>query len=410
MLLSRPTLWVGIVAVLIAGALLAAVRPAPASGALASRQARSALVISEVLANSGRAPDEAAHEWVELLNRSEAPVALEGWRLEDNNDADPLPAVVVPAGAFVVIAASEQAFAGGPRPPLLATLSDGRIGNGLANSGDRVVLRDPAGEAVDGVSWGEDRSISMLTAPAAGESIARAAPEAAFQLGAPSPGAATPAVEIPQGPPPPLRISEIFSNAGRGSDDAAHEWVELFNPTDDPIALRGWRLSDNAASDVLQAGSVPAQGHAVIAGSAEAVAGFGAATPPIVIADGRIGNGLANGGDVVTLQDPAGRTVDSVDYRAPPLPLPEAGRSIALTGTGWVLNTAPSPGRDEVEPLLANIAVDRASGDDAVPTAIVDEEGSGVPAWALVAIALGTPLAALAAHAAWRRRRTRARG
>jgi hypothetical protein len=51
---------------------------------------------------------------------------------------------MVPPSAFVVIAASEQAFAEEPRPESLLTLPDGRIGNGLANSGDRLLLRNLA--------------------------------------------------------------------------------------------------------------------------------------------------------------------------------------------------------------------------------------------------------------------------
>ena len=48
-------------------------------------------MISEVLANSGRAAEEPTHEWVELFNRSDAAVSTEGWQLEDNNAVDALP-------------------------------------------------------------------------------------------------------------------------------------------------------------------------------------------------------------------------------------------------------------------------------------------------------------------------------
>jgi hypothetical protein len=45
--------------------------------------------------------------------------------------------------------------------------------------------------------------------------------------------------------------------------------------------------------------------------------------------------------------------------------------------------------------------------DAAVPTAVVKTDDSGVPAWALVAIALRVPFAVSGAHAAWQRRRAR---
>ena len=143
-----------------------------------------------------------------------------------------------------------------------------------------------------------------------------------------------------------LRITEIFASTGMGSREAAFEWVEVFNAGAEPIDLTGWTIADNAGVDELP-GSVVAPGaHLTIGGSAEAADGG----VDIVLDDGRIGNGLANRGDIVTLRDPVGRVVDEVDYRAPPIPLPEAGRSIALSGDVWVLNTEPSPGSDGVTP------------------------------------------------------------
>ena len=381
-------------------------------------------MISEVLVDTRHSGEEAAYEWVEIVNRSDGEVSLNGWQLEDNNAADSLPAFTVPAGAFVVIAATVDAFATGPRPSLLLTLSDGRIGNGLANSGDRLVLRNPSGTVIDGVSWGDDQSISTLPAPDAGETLARTTPDAAFRLAVPSPGTATepnpdPVVApspnttaVPSTTPdksPPLRLTEIFSNSGRGTSDTAYEWVELFNPTDRPVELTGWRIRDNTASDVLE-GHLPASGYVVIAGSAEAIANFDGAPAPIVIHDGRIGNGLANEGDRVLLEDPTGRTIDSVDYGSSLLPLPEEGRSIARTGDDWVINTVPSPGWATVEPLLTSAAIEQGSDGNLIPITFVEDKGWSVPSWALVAIALGVPLAAAAGHAAWRKRGAWTRG
>ncbi len=406
------------------------------------------LMISEVLVDSHQAGEEAAYEWVEIVNRSDEAVSLSGWQLEDNNAADLLPDFIVPAGAFVVIAATTDAFATGSQPPLLLTLSDGRIGNGLANSGDRLVLRNPSGTAIDGVSWGNDQSITTLPAPAAGETLARTTPEAAFQLAVPSPGTAaasspepavTPSSEpvvtpssdpatVPRSEPtvapspdaaaapsttpdepPPLRLTEIFSDP-EGERDNAYEWVEIFNPTDRPVELTGWRISDNNASDVLDSGHLSPGGYIAIAGSAEAVDEFADAPIPIVIQDGRIGNGLANGGDTVTIQDPAGRTVDSVEYGPSRLPPPEEGRSIARTDGGWVINAAPSPGWDTVKPLLTSAEIERDSDRNSIPNISAEDEGSIVPAWVLVVIALGVPLAAAAGHAAWRRHGAWTRG
>lgn len=367
----------------------------------AAQSAGGGLVITEVTANGGGGARDAALEWVEIQNTGQSAVELEGWRVQDNQSDDPLGAGTLPPEGFLVLAGSAEE---GPAPLPPATVhvvvGDGRIGNGLANSGDRVVLIDPEGTAVDGVSWGGDRTINDLPAPPAGQSLARGGAEEPFRAGPPSPGRATLGVAAAGVDPPPLRITEIFANAGAGRGDAALEWVELHNPSEAAVDVAGWQLSDNAASDVLSAAVLAAGERLVVAGTA-------AATPSaplvVVIADGRLGNGLANDGDVVSLLDPAGRLVDRVDYSGPPLPRPEAGHSIALTPGGWVLNTEPSPGGAAVTPVLASIS--GAPGEPSnTPAAEPDSGGEGIPAAAVVAIALGLPLAAVAGREAWRRR------
>ena len=57
-------------------------------------------------------------------------------------------------------------------------LADGKIGNGLGNSGDRLVLRDAAGRLVDAVSYGDDTTALSPAIPlvAAGHSLERSPP------------------------------------------------------------------------------------------------------------------------------------------------------------------------------------------------------------------------------------------
>ena len=381
--------------------LLIGVRPAGAGAQVDEPP----LLISEVLVNAGQGAEEAAFEWVELWNRSAQALSLEGWALEDNTAQDPLPAAAVPPGGFVLVvggadrAASfaEQALA----EVVIAMIDDGRIGNGLANSGDRLLLRDPSGTVVDALSWGDDRSITNLPAPIVVRTLSRDAETGRFHHSDPTPGALAAAPAPPEDAPPPLRITEIFANAGRGQEDARYEWVELFNPTDAPVELAGWRVADNGASDLLTGGSIPAGGYLVIAASADAI---GKAVNAVIVTDGCIGNGLANAGDAVSLIDPFDRLVDAVDYAGPPLPLPEPGHSIARQGEGWVLNTAPSPGAAEVEPLFAALGPDGAAAEGGRASVREEGDGGGVPGLAFVAIALGIPALAFAARLLWRAR------
>ena len=204
---------------------------------------RPAFLVTEVLVNSGQGRSDSAFEWFELWSGSDTAASLAGWSVEDNNARSALPDVEVPPNAFVVVVPSREAaeavsVAAGAGV-LFALLEKGRIGNGLANTGDRLILRDPSGGAVDGFSWGADRSLRDLTAPAAGETLSRADPEAPFLVGPPNPGAwAPPPPEVPASAVE-LVISEIYANAGRAAADARYEWIEIFNPSDEPVDLRG---------------------------------------------------------------------------------------------------------------------------------------------------------------------------
>jgi hypothetical protein len=126
-----------------------------------------AVKISEVLASAGAGSDDAAREWVELYNAGAESVELGGWSLADNVAADTLPSLVLAPGAYAVVAASPDfqqqypAFQGA-----LLVLADGRIGNGLANEGDRLLLLDEEGRPVDALSYGTDREFFDPPAPA----------------------------------------------------------------------------------------------------------------------------------------------------------------------------------------------------------------------------------------------------
>jgi hypothetical protein len=65
-----------------------------------------------------------------------------------------------------------------------------------------------------------------------------------------------------------LRITEIMYDSGSPTDDAAWEWVELFNPSATTVDLAGWVIDDannvpHGAANIA-AGSIPAGGSAIL--------------------------------------------------------------------------------------------------------------------------------------------------
>ena len=383
---------------------LALILSAPAMQRISAQSTDPPILITEVMPNTGHGARDADFEWFELHNQSGVDISLDGWTISDNTASDTLPDMAIPPGGYALVVSTAEAMAepplsDAPHSSVVIVVIGGRIGNGLANTGDRILLRDPESNAVHGVSWGLDRSLANLPAPDATQTLARTA-DGSYRLAAPSPGRDAPAPATAMTALTALRITEIFANAGAGTRNARFEWVELHNPTDRPVDLRGWQLADNAASDLLPAGVIPAGGYAVIAATEEGVPDV---SDVLVLGDGRLGNGLANTGDTVTLIDPAGRVVDSVDYRGAPLPLPEPNRSIALTADGWVLNLEPSPSTAAVSPILATSAISAPSPATAPPIQQRDPD-RGVPAWTVIAVAFGLPALVLAIRYGIRRR------
>jgi hypothetical protein len=123
------------------------------------------LKITEVFVNTpGR--DEAPFEWVELLNTARQPVSVGGWLVADRQSAAYLPAVTIPPGGFAVVVPRDATSTPGV---MLLRLDAARIGNGLANGGDTIVLVDAGGAVADRVTWGPEGA----AAPAEGHSLAR---------------------------------------------------------------------------------------------------------------------------------------------------------------------------------------------------------------------------------------------
>ena len=119
------------------------------------------VLIYEVYYNvaTGTDPD---NEWIILHNLEDESVDISGWEIVDNYATDTIPQFsIIPANGFAIITASSTTFNLWkiPKGMTKIVLGDKRIGNALANSGDRVILKDRYGNIVDAMSYGNDKSI-----------------------------------------------------------------------------------------------------------------------------------------------------------------------------------------------------------------------------------------------------------
>lgn len=91
-----------------------------------------------------------ADTWVELHNRSAAPVDVTGWRFVDGIDFT-LPAAVIPAGGYVVVA-KDPARLRASHPSLSEATTFGPFGGFLSRRGERLALAMPDATGLGGVT------------------------------------------------------------------------------------------------------------------------------------------------------------------------------------------------------------------------------------------------------------------
>ena len=129
-----------------------------------------------------------------------------------------------------------------------------------------------------------------------------------------------------------------------------YEWVELYNPNNEPANIDGWYICDGQSCDILNADSpIPAFGFAVIAGDEKAWKNWNVPEDfvKIIIDDGKIGDGLDNENDALFLKRPDYFTFDQVNWGIPsnlwPYYVPELWNpGVASTTEGTMIARIPT--------------------------------------------------------------------
>ena len=177
--------------------------------------------ITEILPDPAEPGRDGDVEWIELANLGAVPVALEGYELRDNAGSATLPALTLPPGSVVVVAAPDAVV-----PEAVAVRLAGPISNGLGNGGDRLALVSPVGDAIDTLSYGTDTTYDAppLPAPPPGQSLQRIFADdgslVAVRVSAtPSPGR----LDAPGGTDPETEVTTaLASTAGGRSNETAY--------------------------------------------------------------------------------------------------------------------------------------------------------------------------------------------
>ncbi len=364
--------------------------------------------ISEVYPTAGQGRADHQYEWFELTNSTDQEVSLDGWTIADNTSSDSLDGVIVPPGASMVIAASANAG-----PEAVVAITDGRIGNGLANAGDQLRLINPQGEIVSAISWGTDHEYTSAKSPKTDESIHRRSPVAAPTIGSPSPGESNAMLTSGDSEDSPIAASDATQSDVESLDDRVEqsetpattvktqsalriteilpaplpgqpEWVEIHNQGDRAIDLSGWTIGDAEGQTELS-GVIPPESRLVITTQELELD-----APTLLV--NRIGNGLNNDGDTIYIYDSEGLVVDFVTYGNDTLPAPDRGLSIALDPERWLVTARPTPGEEGVTSLLddsfRSASTKQPISDDGRLPIVQSEPDRGSDAWMIVSFAL----------------------
>jgi hypothetical protein len=199
------------------------------------------LRISEIMYN----PADPNTEYIELTNIGAETIDLSLVRFTDGVHFEFPAFELAPSGRCLVVqdAAAFAARYGQGLP------CAGQYGGNLSNGGERIELQDAAGTLIQAFTYRDDwyditdgggYSLTVRD-PGAADPNAWADPGAwrpsAWAGGSPGTDDGAGAVE-----PGGVVINEVLANATRGTSD----WIELYNPTDWPVDVGGWYLSDDA--------------------------------------------------------------------------------------------------------------------------------------------------------------------
>ncbi|MEL6650847.1 MAG: lamin tail domain-containing protein, partial [Bacteroidota bacterium] len=292
------------------------------------------LLISEVNYQSDTINANAG-DWVEIHNPLSTSVDISLYQLRDESGSGFfIPSgTILPAGGYFVLVEDSALFRA--QYPSVNNFA-GPLGYKLSNSGQKLRLFTPNYCKADEFTYndlppwplapnGLGYTLSLSNGVQTNDSLSDWA--ASANIGG-TPGGPNLLAPDCVGSPPGLVINEINYNSHSSFDQG--DWVEIYNPTANPVDLSGWVFMDETNGFVIPAGITlgPDQYWVLVEDSVL----FSTQHPTVSNFVGPLGFTLKGSGEHIFLLDPAFCEADQVEYEASaPWPRGPAGNGPSLS-------------------------------------------------------------------------------
>jgi len=263
-------------------------------------------------------------DWVELVNLSDHPVDIGGWKLfvdTDIHGAVVLPSRTLAAGESLVLYGG-NAVLGAPRDAVF-------MGFSLRAGGAWLCLTDDKENIIDNVEIPAMESGSVYALDIETGAYSQKSPYDDLPVGVKLGGSLSP--EYSGG----VVISELMASNGstiRDQFGAYSDWIEIYNGTSSEVNLRGWSLSDNTMNRrrfVFPDVSLAADGYLLVFASGD----------ENLQGELHASFKLSSGGEHVVLYNSQGEAVSYMEYDSL-----DKGQSLVRAGSALEVTRLPSPG------------------------------------------------------------------
>jgi len=288
---------------------------------------------------------DSGREWIEIYNYGEE-TNITGWRLEEDSTQYNLNLIqgsmLLPKGGYAVIADNADQFLL-EHTDYAGTLIDSSFS--LSNSGETIMLRNGFdADIIDSLtydsSWGADGNGYSLEriSPSGDSNESSNWNESLTEGGTPgyensvsiedttttttsttststtstSTSSTTTTSTLTTIEAQCIVINEIMYKPTKNLGGPSNEWIELYNPADQPVNLTGWMIADpgNHSLDIENESNISSHGFFILAKKPDKFLENYNVSCPVV----RVSFALNNNGEQIILRDSEGNVVDSVIY------------------------------------------------------------------------------------------------